>query len=87
MDGAGYISAVAKLYGIIVDDVKESEIVDTDTNKVLGQVYILCCFGSVENFEKLKKRLLQFRNRVRGISYNYVRIRAQALFFSYSLIE
>ena len=55
MDGAGYISAVAKLYGIIVDDVKESEIVDTDTNKVLGQVYILCCFGSVENFEKLKK--------------------------------
>ena len=55
MDGARYITAVAKLYGIVVDDLKESEIIDNTTNEVVDQVYILCCFGSDENFEKLKK--------------------------------
>jgi len=53
---ASNIVDLLKKEGFKVQDLKESEIVNTSDNSKVQSVYIICCKGEIKEFERFKHK-------------------------------
>lgn len=55
LEAAQRVADFVKEKGVKINDVKETNIIDKATKKILDDAYILCCSASEKKFERLKK--------------------------------
>ena len=51
------VTNLVKDYDVVVYDVREADIRDSNTEEKMGEVYILCCEASAYNYLKVKENL------------------------------